>query len=1049
MAGETVSSKSGASVGACADEDSSVGAQNYIRVTGTCPEYYSVNGSSSTYYTITFDANGGSLSTTSKTVVGGTAMGYSPTPYRLGYQFDGWFTATEEGVQYTSDTVVNGNITLYAHWTRIVLLEGYCGDNLYFILYADGGLEFSGYGDMTSHPWTNKYSKRVYEVSMPQEVTSLCASAFEGCQYMQPFDLPNITTIPTKAFRECTSLESINLPDQITIISDYSFENCTNLKTVNIPKLLKNIGGLAFASTAINSIEIPKSLETAGIAPYSWSDDGGPFKNCNELKSVTIENGSVQIPSHLFGGCTGIEEITIPDTVTSIKDYAFYMCSNLSKVTLSKSLTHIGGLAFYSTALSSIEIPKSLENVGIAPYSWSNENGPFKNCDNLKTITFEKGITKIQNSLFAGCTGIEHITIPENFTSIGDYAFENCTGLKEIAIPNSIKTLGTSVFSGCTSLESTVLPETIQSLPDNIFSGCTSLNNIIIPNTIKVIPTNAFNACSALTDIEFPKELQSIKFNAFQNCISLKELYFPDSVEDIYQDAFNHCTSLTKVVFPKSIKTIGYRAFAQCENLENLVFTNEVKSTKIQGYSFSECTKLKKVRLPNGISEINSYAFQKCSSLTDISIPSSVKAMGSYAFLNCELLENVLIADYSIKEVSDSTFKECLNLKKIVLPKGLTKISDFAFANNTSLTEVEIPESVTSIATNAFSYPDIMTTYGYTESYAKQYCDEKGITFVDNHVLSQGIALDQTHCTGEDYIIMDIGEVKEIAFEVYPLDSNDVISLTSDNTRVTINGMHITSKYAGDSVITATATSGIEYIFTIHNRSVKNVSVKTLPDNLKITQGNELDLTGFELQVNYNDNSNDVTDNYTISGFDKDTIGVQTITVSYVGANGSTYKTTFNVEVVDPRGNLTGISIKQYPRKLKYVKYDALDLSGLIVVENYDSGLEIEITDYKVTGYNALKLGKQTIKITKGEYTVTFEVEVTEKPVYAIGDTNLDGRINIRDVTAIQRHIAELEVFADEQIALADTNGDGEINISDATHLQMYLAEYDVVLGKQ
>ena len=74
-------------------------------------------------------------------------------------------------------------------------------------------------------------------------------------------------------------------------------------------------------------------------------------------------------------------------------------------------------------------------------------------------------------------------------------------------------------------------------------------------------------------------------------------------------------------------------------------------------------------------------------------------------------------------------------------------------------------------------------------------------------------------------------------------------------------------------------------------------------------------------------------------------------------------------------------------------------------------------------------------------------VFLTEKTSYQIGDTNLDGIISISDVTAIQRHIAELEVFTDEQLALADTNGDGEINIVDATHLQMYLAEYDVLLG--
>lgn len=68
---------------------------------------------------------------------------------------------------------------------------------------------------------------------------------------------------------------------------------------------------------------------------------------------------------------------------------------------------------------------------------------------------------------------------------------------------------------------------------------------------------------------------------------------------------------------------------------------------------------------------------------------------------------------------------------------------------------------------------------------------------------------------------------------------------------------------------------------------------------------------------------------------------------------------------------------------------------------------------------------------------------------YKIGDSNLDGSININDVTAIQRHLVELETFNEEQLALADTNGDGEINISDATHLQMYLAEYGVILGKQ
>lgn len=63
-----------------------------------------------------------------------------------------------------------------------------------------------------------------------------------------------------------------------------------------------------------------------------------------------------------------------------------------------------------------------------------------------------------------------------------------------------------------------------------------------------------------------------------------------------------------------------------------------------------------------------------------------------------------------------------------------------------------------------------------------------------------------------------------------------------------------------------------------------------------------------------------------------------------------------------------------------------------------------------------------------------------------IGDVNQDGDVNIRDVTAIQRSVAENESLSSEQLALADVNKDGAVTIDDATLLQRYLAEFDVVL---
>ena len=71
-------------------------------------------------HTLTFDANGGSVSESSRKVKEGSAYGELPTPTRDGYTFDGWFTAAEGGDQVSSSTTMGSkNRTIYAHWTYI------------------------------------------------------------------------------------------------------------------------------------------------------------------------------------------------------------------------------------------------------------------------------------------------------------------------------------------------------------------------------------------------------------------------------------------------------------------------------------------------------------------------------------------------------------------------------------------------------------------------------------------------------------------------------------------------------------------------------------------------------------------------------------------------------------------------------------------------------------------------------------------------------------------------------------------------------------------
>lgn len=68
-------------------------------------------------YTLTYDANGGTCSTSSKSVTYKSAYGTLATPTRTGYSFDGWYTKKTESTEVTSSTTCTGDATIYAHWT--------------------------------------------------------------------------------------------------------------------------------------------------------------------------------------------------------------------------------------------------------------------------------------------------------------------------------------------------------------------------------------------------------------------------------------------------------------------------------------------------------------------------------------------------------------------------------------------------------------------------------------------------------------------------------------------------------------------------------------------------------------------------------------------------------------------------------------------------------------------------------------------------------------------------------------------------------------------
>lgn len=73
--------------------------------------------------TVTFNANGGSVSEGTRNVENGNKVGTLPVAQRTGYHFDGWFTERDGGVEVTKDTIINSDITFFAHWTKTTVAE--------------------------------------------------------------------------------------------------------------------------------------------------------------------------------------------------------------------------------------------------------------------------------------------------------------------------------------------------------------------------------------------------------------------------------------------------------------------------------------------------------------------------------------------------------------------------------------------------------------------------------------------------------------------------------------------------------------------------------------------------------------------------------------------------------------------------------------------------------------------------------------------------------------------------------------------------------------
>ena len=414
--------------------------------------------------------------------------------------------------------------------------------------------------------------------------------------------------------------------------------------------------------------------------------------------------------------------------------------------TFTKTATLPSNLAFLQGEMTSFTVNMA----GIAPGgSGSGDSNAIPNNEIHYTSTDGKVVTPYKTDVFGANivsntyeNGQGVITFDGAVTSIGNYAFENCSTLSSVTLPQTITSLGSYAFYRCTAMTKINIPNSVTSIGNNAFYSCDGLTSVTIPDSVTKIGNFAFDYCNNITCVTIGNGVTSMGYGVFTYCTKLSEFNGKFATSD------KHClvvdgvlkafapADLTSYDITDGVTRIDNYTFSYCHNLTSISIPNSV--TSIGNHAFAWCGGQKTISLPNSITSIEDSAFWDNRALTEITIPDSVTQFGASILGACESLtainskystadhramivdgKLIAFAPYgltsytipdSVTSIGKNAFSYCYDLASVTISNSVTSIGYCAFLYCDSLTSVTIPDSVTSIGENAFNYCSSLTS---------------------------------------------------------------------------------------------------------------------------------------------------------------------------------------------------------------------------------------------------------------------------------------------------------------------------------------------------